>query len=286
MKTILHFRDLITLFVCLVSISIISAQSFDIYMLDMTSLQVKKITSLDNTGEYNPVLAKDGSYILHDVAAGEKHDIYMTKVASGESTLLEGADGGNDASFSPNGKWVAFDRVYVGDSSMYVIPINGGKRTLIRNYAVDPDWSKNSKRVVFKDAKTGSIRTIGMNGKGETIVSLTGTNPTWSPNGKMIAFSDGSNIFTVPVNKNGIPKGQPNQVTQGTEDIFYQQPEWSKDSKSIICHANLKGSFDIWLIPIFGGSQVQITDDEGGEFDPCYSIDGRFIVYVKETVLE
>jgi Tol biopolymer transport system component len=271
-----------TMFLLLLTFTL-SSQSFDIYKVDMKDLKSERITKLDNSGEFNPAISKKGGYIIHDVADGDDHNIYVTSLTNGESKIVEGAEGGNDGSFSPKGDWIAFDRVYVGDSSMYKIPAGGGERQLIRKYALDPDWSKDGKRLVFKDAKNGSIRTIGLDNKDETIVSLIGSNPTWSPNGKYIAFSDGSNIFTVPVSKKGLPNGQPNQVTEGTEDIFYQQPEWSNNSKSIICHANLNGSFDIWLIPVFGGSQVQVTSDEGGEFDPCYSSDGEFIIFSKLT---
>jgi Tol biopolymer transport system component len=258
---------------------------YDIYRVEVKTGGVVQISSIPNAGEFNITWSPDGRKIAHDVV-GEPaplgHAIFITNIASGESTPIDGAEGGNDASWSPNGRKIAFDRAPVGDPSIYVLPCKGGIPILVRNDAVDPDWSRNSKRLVFHQPSDGSIRTVKEDGSAETFVDF-GNNPVWSPNGLFIAFARAGDIWKIRVNSLGIPLEPAVQVTSDPADDG--QPSWSNNSKTIVFHSNREtGDFDIWTIPVSGGTATRLTGLIGqGDFDPSFSNNGRFIAYAGFT---
>ena len=211
----------------------------------------------------------------------------MTDVASGVSTPLAGGEGGNDASWSPNGRTIAFDRVPVGDNSLYTVPAGGGTRALVRANAVDADWSNNSRRLVFTDVTDGSIRTVDVASGEETVIAAFGIHPAWSGNGKQIAWSDGSNLFVIDVKADGQPKGSPVQLTSDGDGatVFNQQPSWNNNGKTLVFHSNrVTGDFDLWTIPSNGGTPVLLAGrPDRGDFDPAYAKNGKVVAYAGYT---
>ncbi|MCK5700245.1 MAG: DUF4082 domain-containing protein, partial [Cyclobacteriaceae bacterium] len=82
--------------------------SYDIYKVNTKSGNVERVSFIDDADEFNPSFSNDGKKVAHDVVGGSAplgHSIYITDVNTGMSTLLDGADGGNDASWSPNGQY-------------------------------------------------------------------------------------------------------------------------------------------------------------------------------------
>ncbi len=181
------------------------SEFYDIYLVDVKTGDVRQVTSIPDAGEYNPSFSNDGKQIVHDVLTASSHDLYVTDIKTGCSTPLFGGEGGNDASWAPNGQYIAFDRAPspdYADPNLYIVPADGGDRILVKEWAIDPEWSNNSKRLVYTYVWDGSVRTCDLNGDNETIVSPNyGGNPSWSPNGKYIAYTDEQNLFVVPVNE-------------------------------------------------------------------------------------
>ncbi len=258
--------------------------SYDIYAIDVKAGVVFQVTRLEGADEYNPSWSNNGKQIAHDVVVALiSHDIFITDVRTGVSTALLGAEGGNDAAWSPNGQKIAFDRFPMGDNRVYVVPASGGSRTLVVADAVDAAWSPNSKRLVFRRPSDGSIRTVHENGGNETLVVSFGINPVWSPNGQWVAYSDGLNIWKIEVTMAGIPQGAPVQITTGPG--YKSQLSWSQNSKTIVFHSNLGGvDFDIYTIPAAGGTPTKLTGFAGfGDYDPSYSNNGQYVAYAGFT---
>ncbi len=258
---------------------------YDIYGVEVRTGRVFQISSIPNAGEFNPSWSPDGKRVAHDVVGGPApfgHSIFITELTTGVRTLLAGAEGGNDAAWSPNGQRIAFDLSPVGDPSIFVVPSSGGAPALVRNDAVDPDWSPNSKRLVFLQPSDGSIRTVNEDGSAETFVDF-GNNPVWSPNGQWIAFSNGGDIWKVRVNIFGFALGTPQQVT--TDPAEDGQPSWSNNSQTIVFHSNREtGDFDIWTISAAGEPATRLTGlFDQGDFDPSFSNNGRFVAYAGFT---
>jgi len=262
-------------------------QSYDIYVVNVNTGTVVQATDIPDAGEYNPHWSTNCRRLAHDVVGGPAplgHAIYITDIQTGVSVPLAGAEGGNDAAWSPNGSLIAFDRFPVGDPSIYIVPSCGGTSTLVRTDAVEADWSPNCKRLVFRQFSDGSIRTVDKHGGTETIVVQSGSNPVWSPDGNWIAYSVGDGIWKIRVNSQGEPIGSPLQVI--SDPGYYDgQPSWSADSRTIVFHSNREsGDFDIWTIPACGGRPTRLTGLVGaGDYDPSFSANGEMVAYAGFT---
>jgi Tol biopolymer transport system component len=261
-------------------------QSFDIYAFNPQTKTIQQITYLANTDEYNPSWSSNGKKVAHDVVRWNgTQSIYITEVATGISTPLVGAqDGGNDAVWSPNGKWIAFDRFPAGDSSLYLVPSTGGTRIFVRTDAVSPDWAPNGKRLAFQQPSDGSIRTIAVEGgKGsETFIAASGANPTWSPDGNWIAYENNGDIWKVHVNILGKTFGNPIQVTSGS--FWDGQPTWSPNSTTIVYHSGFTSDWDLWTVPTTGGIGTWLNGaPEVGDYDPSYAKNSQTIGYASSS---
>ncbi|HET6881818.1 MAG TPA: S9 family peptidase [Pirellulales bacterium] len=73
------------------------------------------------------------------------------------------------------------------------------------------------------------------------------------------------------------------------DDIWYGDPQWSADGRTLYCHANKSGdveavrysinkNFDIWAIDVASGEQRQVTSGPGPEVSPRVSPDGSRLV--------
>ncbi|HEV3340201.1 MAG TPA: S9 family peptidase [Pirellulales bacterium] len=73
------------------------------------------------------------------------------------------------------------------------------------------------------------------------------------------------------------------------DEIWYGDPQWSPDGRTLFCHANKSGdleavrysvnkNYDIWAIDVASGRQRQITDGPGAEVSPRVSPNGSRLV--------
>jgi Tol biopolymer transport system component/regulation of enolase protein 1 (concanavalin A-like superfamily) len=258
----------------------LTCRTYDIYAYDAVTGETRQITNLRDADEYNPSWSPGGKWVAHDVVGADgSHGIYVTNVKTGASSPLNGAeDGGNDAAWSPLGLLIAFDRRWVGDSSVYVVPPVGGKVKLLRSDAVSPAWSPTGLRIVFHQPSDGSIRTMNLTGGGVKLIAASGEYPAWSPDGKWIAYEHAGDIWKVRVSLLGVPLGQPIRVT--TSGASDGGAAWSADSQTLVFHSGIGTDFDLWTVPAAGGMATWLTGAPGfGEYDPGYSSDGRQVAY-------
>ncbi len=108
---------------------------------------------------------------------------------------------GNDPSWSPDGKRIAFWRTSgpLGlGADVYVMNADGGNVTLVARDGYQPTWSPDGQQLAFG---CGGICVINVDGFGRRTVTayeappgaaaqcISDSDPTWSPNGTTIAFT-------------------------------------------------------------------------------------------------
>lgn len=255
---------------------ILFAQLNGISILDVKTGTITEVANIYDSPAYNPSFSNNGKKIAFDTYGGYK-GIYITDLRSGNSYPLEGGLAGNDASWSPDGKSIVFDRY---GYELHVIPSGGGSPQMI-TYGFDAEWNNSSRKIVYNGF--GTLKTINIDGSGETVVSYFGGNPSWSPNGNHIAFTDGENLWVVDVDDEGNPLGAPYQITFDGPGVYNQQPTWSNNSKSLVFHSNRMTDnfdFDIWSINISNGSIKHMGGFPYiGDYDPSYSKNGQYVAF-------
>ena len=258
----------------------LACRTYDIYTFDPQTDETRQITNLPDTHEYNPRWSPDGKKIVHDTwnTDWSSHGIYITDVKTGVSTPLAGAEGGSYPTWSPNEKWIAFDRGADNDYRLFIVPPTGGDPKLVREDAFMASWAPNSQRLAFHQPSDGSIRTIELKGGNETMVAERGNGPAWSPDGEWIAFEMDGDIWKVNVDSHGNPLSDAIQLTSGP--VWEGRPTWSNNSKTIAFHAGMGQDTDIWTIPASGGTATWLTGAPVfGDYDANYSFNGQYIAY-------
>ena len=272
---------------------------YELFVKDLATGETRQLTRTTGRGDYNPAWSPDGRRVAHDVALADQSGVHgargsigITTVAEGRTRTVKGTYGGNDATWSRDGKSLLFDRVTAGDRSIYSIPASGGIRRLIRRDAVSADLSPMGRRIVFLQPSTSRIMTVDASGLHPVVVARLRTkvnpdagffdvNPAWSPDGRWIAYADGGHIWKVRVASSGAPLARPVRLTAGKATAY--QPSWSADGRSVVFEARYGDEYQLWRIPAAGGVPTRISDGPGlngfGDHNGVESPGGDFLVY-------
>ena len=136
-----------------------------------------------------------------DRDADHRSDIYSMNPDGSNQTNLSRSMGDISASYSANGRKIAFSSARDGNSEIYSMNANGTLQTrLTTNPASDqsPSYSPDGKKIAFESSRpdrqaTTDYEIYTMNANGTGVKQLTSDsaddrNPAWSPGGKKIAF--------------------------------------------------------------------------------------------------
>jgi Tol biopolymer transport system component len=151
-----------------------------------------------------------------------------------------------------------------------------------RGIAWRPSYSPDGKKIVFESNRMGYADIWMCDSDGSNCSQLTalhGTTGTarWSPDGRQVAFeSISQDYYQVGVVE--VPDGTP-RILKTVPVANNGAPNWSRDGESIYFYSDDHGRFQLWKMPLKGGSPVRVTSD-GGVYG-IESKDGRFLYYSK-----
>jgi TolB protein len=251
-----------------------------------------------------PVFVPDlsGIVFVSDRAYGYRLWVQPLKAgqAVGEPVKLTDQPGSvANPAVSPDGRWVAYYRVFEGQRDIWIAPTAGGPAQLFtKNLATDvqPAWAPDGSRLAFASDRSG-INQVWVSGVRDgravgTASQITAGNracwaPAWSPDGKSIAFvasgGDGE-VYVVPSDG----RGSARQITRGATA---QRLRWNRATGSLLVSGGwgqssmllLKdvepddGSVREIVPPVVLGHNLELYD-----FD--ISSDGRWLVLSREEV--
>jgi Tol biopolymer transport system component len=276
-----------------------------LYIYDTHTGTVTQATGPMERDPYNASFSNNGKMLVHDltdVVGGALQELGVTDLAKGTTSSLGLI--GDDAVWSPNGKYIAYhnwDEFFAsgGDPNvpilLNIVPASGGTPVTVRTWGVRASWSNNSRRLAFVDYWDGYIGTVGLDGSEtrfdfDTLGSFEGygCHPDYSPDGKLIVYQRyecfwglPGPLMAIPVNEKGQALGAPYPITSGA--YVADNPSFSNDGKTIVFSGNPGGDPNergLYTVSVYGGDPVALFDRPGkGEWDPAYSKNGRYIVF-------
>ena len=277
-----------------------AAPNADIYAVNVRTGDAWNVTGTTDAGEFAPDWGpRGGSFVAdregYDPDGRMYHRLVLVDPSTGAATAVPGSDNANDATVSPNGKWLAFDEYvayeqyppfppcFACDLAIFVMPTAGGTPVRLADNAFTPDWSPKGDRLVFGRPGDDTIWTTDLAGH-EVPLGVNGLLPAWSPDGHWIAYSWLGDLWKIAVDGRGRPVGAAVQLTSGAWPFANNDfdPAWSPSGDAIYFASQHRGSGDaIWSMPAAGGSPTQVTDPAPGSTDtsPAVSRDGKTVLF-------
>jgi TolB protein len=211
--------------------------------------QFYQLTRLTNSpwDDINPVVSPDGSKIAYTSRQNGYWDIFLFDLATGKSTrFTDTPDFEEPASWSPDGQWLAIDRLLAGKLQIFLLPVVDKNTAPVQltNFdapSYDPQWS-SPREVAFVSPKEGKedIWLARLDRIDDRFLNLTGAfpgnhrQPRWSPDGSLLAWSseqpEGMAIETWD------PQGKQDPHTLGPGI----SPVWSPDGNAVL--AEVRGA--------------------------------------------
>jgi TolB protein len=185
--------------------------------------------------------------------------------------------------WSPQGDKITFNSYKDGVLALYLMDLStrNAQRVSGKNVTgIGACWLPDGSKLATSLNKNGNrdIYTIDLNGN--VTQQLTShwaddLSPAFSPDGSKMAFVS---------NRSGNPQIYVKDLQTGNDeritfDLKYcTSPVWSQTNKVAFASMN-DGKFDIYIINPDGSNMKKLTDGSGNNEDPCWSPDGRFLVF-------
>lgn len=212
----------------------------EIYLLDIDGEGVRAVTR-NGSINLSPAWTVNGGSLAWTSYKRGNPDVYLKDLGTGRTQILSNRPGINSgAAFSPAGNTVALARSDGGDTDIFVI-----------------------------DASSGADVQRLTRGGGIDVA------PHYGPKGKLVAYSSersgGSQVYVQDV-----VSGEATRVTFQGE--WNMDPVISPDGTKI-AYVTRAQTFDIMVVGIDGRNPIRITQDMGDNEDPCWSPDGRYLIF-------
>ena len=196
------------------------------------------------------------------------------------------------ATWSPDGKQIAFISNMSGRNNLWLVPSEGGwpvQLTVSDQRQTAPAWSPDGKWIAYQSDYDGDEQwdIFLVSPKTGKVVNLTSTreiaeqNPTWSPDGRYLAYEvkpKTSAAYEIDVYDTLMREVK--HITTGTpQDQSNSDPIWSKDGKYIVySQEQAKGTdSNIFIAEVATGKSTLLTPHGGEQRYWANDIDPRSI---------
>ncbi|MCF2492861.1 DPP IV N-terminal domain-containing protein [Dyadobacter chenhuakuii] len=273
--------------------------NYDIWHVELASGKLKQLTT-DPANDYFAAYSPDGrlAYVSERKAGG---GIYVQDANGAEKLLVSSKEKLASPSWHPSGKWIIFNSVTQGESTLDFVQTGGGEwQTLSRPeedvfpfraaWISENDYlytssgrikkgklgDKTSTNISFEAQVNVGRHTYARKKRdfdSEKVKSVLGIrSPVVSPDGKQIAFTALGDLYL-------LTKGTAKPL-QLTDDKFIAiDPAWSPDGKQLAYASDRNGNSDLWVRDIATGQDKLLLDAKHAIKYPSWSADGSQIAY-------
>jgi dipeptidyl aminopeptidase/acylaminoacyl peptidase len=196
------------------------------------------------------------------------------------------------ATWSPDGRSVAFISNMSGRNNLWLVPAEGGwpvQLTVSDQRQTAPAWSHDGKWIAYQSDYDGDEQwdIFLVSPKTGKVVNLTQTreiaelNPTWSPDGRYLAYeAKPKTSAAYEIDLYDMVRREVKHLTTNTpQDKSNSNPIWSKDGKYIVyTQEQAKGTdSNIFIADVATSKSTLLTPHEGEQRYAANDIDPRAI---------
>ncbi|MFL5508151.1 MAG: TolB family protein [Gemmatimonadaceae bacterium] len=172
---------------------------------------------------------------------------------------------------------------YIG-SNLEILDLATGNATIVHHYRGSfqaPNWTTDGKALIY--AQEGKLYRFDLRSRTPSVINTAfatrnNNDHVLSFDGKTLAISNhapedsgASIVYAVPTTG-----GTPKRVTaKGPSYIL----GWSPDGRWLVYVGQRNDEFDIYKIPVGGGSEIRLTSAPGLDDGPEYTPDGKYIYF-------
>jgi Tol biopolymer transport system component len=251
----------------------------------------KKLTTHDRLEDewfLAPAISADGRQMVFlSQRDGFSFDLYLADATTGkvERKLIESSNNADfeslrymnsGASFSPDGRYVAFAAQSGGADALYLYDLRrrrvGRKLRFDLNGISNPSWSPDSRRIVFTglDGGISDLFITDLDGRLHRLTDdrFADLHPSWSPDGGMIAFTTDRGADTdLETLSYGNMRVALMRLDDGSIELLPHQdagkninPVWAPDGRSLVWVNDRTGTNNLYLFERDTGGLHRITD--------------------------
>ena len=210
----------------------------------------------------------------------------MRSNGTGLVNLTPGAFGGNDPSWSPDARRIAFTGG--PPDGIWVLEMDGSAPVWIGD-GLSPQWSPDGNRILFMGTPLGT-GVMDADGSNPTqVVETWCESPQWSPDGLQVAFASGQDCgegdpdFSKSIYVANLDGSEQQRVSPGaTPERYDVEPAWFPGTRiAFTGWADGLTAADIYSIVPDGSDLRRLTHSERGEYayEAQWSPDGEWIVF-------
>ncbi|HET9985505.1 MAG TPA: BamA/TamA family outer membrane protein [Longimicrobiales bacterium] len=242
---------------------------------DRFAAKLTRHNKLEDPWYLAPALSPDGkNMVFLSQQGGFSFDLWLADAETGQirRRLIRAERSGDleslrfmnsSASFSPDGRYIAFSAQTGGSDDLYIYDVRS--RRMLRklrfklNGVTSPSWSPDGRRIVFSgnDGGITDLFVTDLNGHVRRLTDdrYTDMTPAWSPDGKTIAFTtdrgEDTDFATLRYGNyrvalvhlaDGRIERLPHQETGKNHN-----PAWSPDGRQLLWVSDRTGNNDLYL---------------------------------------
>lgn len=204
-------------------------------------------------------------------------------------------------SFSPDGRTLAFHRMFAGGlSEVFLLDLSEDLRaqgeprqlTFEKGLATSPEWTPDGREIIYSLGSSRRyhprLHRIAVSGEYRPLplpyVPAGAWFPRVSHDGANLAFVQHSwvaNIYRLDLSAPGVPVGQPSAVLRSTAVDL--QPSYSPNGDRIAFSSDRSGSGEIWVAEADGSNPVRLTSSPATHNSrPRWSPNGDQIAFISD----
>ena len=189
------------------------------------------------------------------------------------------------ASWSFDGKQIAFSRNAGGKHGLWVMGAQGGEPELVlgdEHLNLTPAWTADGRRLAFVSTRGGSMNVWEIEVASRRLRQVTAGSgnefmPAISASGRLAytQYSHQVDLYWGPVDQ---PQEKHQRLTSHTRNNFGGRI--SPDGQRVLYLSDRTGNYELWLLDRRTGGERQLTDNPATDIMGDWSPDGREVVFL------